>query len=156
LAFFTEAQMISRPAMKWLIGGGVLAVLAAFSWIGFRREYVVPASGLLDITAVAGSRHIVVSGVLLSSMSYVRKTTTEPYRDGVIVRVYVGLIPTTGNLDKLTRTFATSVPRSRDTRVIYVGDGQQWETVGRLYGAAVRMPRDENAAAKIVWRENER
>jgi hypothetical protein len=97
-----------------------------------------------------------VSGVLLSSMAYVKNTTTEPYRDGVIVRVYVGLIPATGNLGKLTRTFAASVPRSRGTRFIYVGDGQEWETVGRLYGAPVRIPRDKNSAAKVVWRENER
>ena len=146
--------MTSRQATKWLIGGGVLGVLAAVFWIGFRREYVVPARGLLDVTAVTGSRQIVVSGVLLSSMAYVRKTTVEPYRDGVIVRVYVDVIPSTGDLHGLTRTFAASLPRTHDTTVIYVGDGQEWETVGRLYGVALRIPRHKDEAAKVIWREN--
>ncbi|HYC61037.1 MAG TPA: hypothetical protein VEK79_15860 [Thermoanaerobaculia bacterium] len=146
--------MKSRRAKKWLIGTGAVGVIAVIAWIGFKRQYVIPAAGLLDVTAVAGPRDVVVSGVLLSSMSHVTKTTTDRYADGVIVRVYVELIPVDGtSLASLTRTFTAAVPRSRDARVIYVGDARERETVGSLYGLPVRVPRRDESAARVVWRE---
>ena len=148
--------MMTRRAVSWLVAGGALGVLAVFVWAGFKRQYVIPASGLLDVTATAMPRQVLVSGVLLSSMAHVTRTTTEPYKEGVIVRVYVDLIRPGDDLDKLTRSFSTAVPRSQETRVIYIGDGQEWETIGQLYGVPVRVPHRKEWAAKVVWRETTR
>lgn len=132
---------------------GVVGLLAAGIWASFKRDYVVPAPGLLDVTTRGTAQEVVVSGVLLSSTAHVTRTSTGPYKEGVIVRVHVDLIRPNDDLDRLTRTFSATVPRSSRTRVIYLGDGQEWETVGRLFGMPLRVPRRKDWAAKIVWRD---
>ncbi|HEY0140869.1 MAG TPA: hypothetical protein VGF48_08230 [Thermoanaerobaculia bacterium] len=134
------------------IVAGVAGLLALGLWAGFRRQYVVPAAGLLDVTTRATPQEVIVSGVLLSSMARVTKTTFAPYKDGVLVRVYVDLIRPGDDSDQVMRSFSARVPRS-SSGVIYVGDDQAWETVGQLYGLAVRVPREKEWAAKAVWRE---
>ena len=141
---------------SWLIAGTALLLLAVVIALGFKRENVVPAAGLLDVVAVATPRQVVVSGVLLSSMAHVTKTTATPYKDGVLVRVYVDLIRPDDDLDRLTRTFSVPVPRSRDAGIVYIGESQKWETVGQLYGMPVRVPHRREWAAKPVWRESTR
>jgi len=143
---------MSRTVAKYSIAAGVLGVIAIVIWAGFKREYVIPASGLLDVKTGTTPGEVVVSGVLLSSMSHVTKTTAEPYRDGVIVRVYVDLIGPDDDLNRLKRAFSCVVPRSKSIKVIYLGDSQEWETVGKLYGVPVRVPRHKEWAAKVVWR----
>lgn len=105
------------------------------------------AHSLLDLTATANPREVVVSAVLLSSMALITEAKAAFHKDGVIIRVYADLIEPDDDRNALTNRFTVTVPRSEDVRVLYAGE--KGRTVGRLFGVPVRVPRRDDSAAKI-------
>jgi hypothetical protein len=136
----------------------LLAIAAALIVIGFTREYAVPASGLLELTAFPSADEVVVTGILLSSDARIARVTTTRYADVVLVRVYTQRITDDDDPKTVRGNFAVAIPRRSGMTAIAVGERAHTVTVGRLFGIPIRMPwiPENEGASLIVWPYNER
>ncbi|SRR5258707_10740953 len=132
----------------------VLISTAAIVITSFKRVYVFPADGLLELTAVPSSTGVTVSGALKSSGAKIVKITTTRDGDEALVRIYGDAISPTDNPKCCPGTFSTSVATAGGLRDIGVGDSTRFITVGTLFGIPLRAPRwsKSDAACRIVWR----
>ena len=70
----------------------VMLAVVVVATVGFRREYVLPADGLVDVQATTSDGDVVVSGAIRASGGRITKTTVRRYGDELVVRVFATAI----------------------------------------------------------------
>jgi hypothetical protein len=133
-----------------LLSVATLVVVVAFS---FKREYVLPATGLLELSAAENSGVVVVSGAIRSSGAKITRITTTRFDDYVLVRVYADAIRSSDDPKDCAGTFIIPVALSPEMSAIKVGESPRSVTVGQVFGVPIRVPRFRRhpSAVRVVW-----
>jgi hypothetical protein len=129
----------------------VVAVLTALA-LGFNREYVLSADGLVGVKAARRGDKLVVSGSIRASGARITKVTTTESDGDVLIRVYADRV-SAGESERASGRFTLSVPLNSDVRSIRIGENSRIITAGRLFGVPLRIPRGSSKPPtdRVLW-----
>lgn len=118
--------------------------------VSFRREYVVPPAGLVDVAVTPHKGFVTVSAGLLSSGARVSRTSVSVRDGSALVRIY--MVALTGHDHEPSRIASIDVPLA-GLKSIEIGDSPRSITVGHVFCVAVSLPRmrRDPDASRLIW-----